>query len=101
MGHCPQCDTYETAVLAMTPGATLDPAVTPCAAYEMSPALREHIVAQMRHEVAGQVAGAGLDRMAVVRNGDASPRTAAGGDSERSRLRGVRLGPGGVPVRRR
>src|SRR5438045_2890946 len=101
MGHCPQCDAYEAAVLAMPPGGSIAADVVPCAQYVMGPELRDHIVSQMRGEVAGQVAGAGLNRMAVVKAGDApAAGTGNAARASASRMRGVRLGPGGVPVRR-
>lgn len=106
-GHCPECETYEAAVLAMPPGGSIDAAIKPCAAYVMSDALRDHIVAQMRSEVTGQVSGAGLDRMGIVRSpgSGAAPGSRAAQTRAADGLapppRGFRLGPGGVPMRRR
>lgn len=45
-----------------------DPAA-PCEHYEMSPKFRTWIVGQMQKEVMGQVQGAGLDRMGIVKAG--------------------------------
>jgi hypothetical protein len=41
--------------------------VVPCAAFGMSDRFRDWAVAQMRSEVGGQISGAGLDRMAMVK----------------------------------
>ncbi|HEX2066267.1 MAG TPA: hypothetical protein VHI93_05575 [Candidatus Thermoplasmatota archaeon] len=65
--HCPQCDAYEQRVMANAPGQALPGSVVPCAAFAMSDAFRDWAVAQMRREVGAQVAGAGLDRMALLK----------------------------------
>lgn len=58
-------DAYEDAVMSgrETPQPPTD--------YEMSDRFREWVLERMRAEVAAQVSGAGLDRMAVVRSQDA------------------------------
>lgn len=71
--HCPQCATYEQRVMAKAPDEGLPAEVVPCAAFVMSDTFREWAVAEMRKEVLGQVAGAGLDRMAIVKAGKTAP----------------------------
>lgn len=66
MAHCPACQAYETAVMARKAGEDLAPGLSPCKQYVMSDTMRDWAVRQMQGEVSRQVAGAGLDRMAVV-----------------------------------
>ncbi|HUR61340.1 MAG TPA: hypothetical protein VM286_03120 [Candidatus Thermoplasmatota archaeon] len=65
--HCPQCATYEDAVISRTPGEPFPATVLPCDSFAMSDRFRDWAVAQMRAEVGGQVSGAGLDRMALLK----------------------------------
>lgn len=58
-------DAYEAAVMAG------EDAPQPPDDYEMSDRFREWVLERMRAEVAAQIGGAGLDRMAVVRSQDA------------------------------
>lgn len=62
--------------MAKAPDEGLPAEVVPCSAFVMSDTFREWAVAEMRKEVLGQVAGAGLDRMALVKAGKA-PSSAA------------------------
>ncbi len=66
--HCKTCGAYEEAVMA---GQAADD-VAPCDDYEMTPAFQQWLVDQMRDEVMGQISGAGLDRMAILKDGDHS-----------------------------
>jgi len=50
-------------------GEELPPAVTPCEAFEMSDRFKAWVMAQMKDHVQEQVREAGLDRMAIVRQG--------------------------------
>lgn len=45
--------------------------VAPCKDFVMSDRFREWAVAEMRREVMGQVSMAGLDRMAILKDGKA------------------------------
>lgn len=67
--HCAQCDTYESRVMAKAAGEALPAEVVPCKAYLMSDAFRDWAVGEMRKEVLGQVSMAGLDRMAILKDG--------------------------------
>lgn len=60
-GHCDVCIAYEQAVMAGDEAA-------PCDDYEMTAAFRDWMVDRMRHEVLGQISGAGLDRMAILKD---------------------------------
>lgn len=53
--------------MAKAPEAALPAEVVPCTQFVMSDAFREWAVGEMRKEVLGQVAKAGLDRMAMVK----------------------------------
>lgn len=64
--HCDTCAAYEEAVMAH--GGDAD--ATPCPDFEMSDRFRAWLVQEMRAEVMGQVAAAGLDRMAIVKAPD-------------------------------
>lgn len=68
-------DDYEEAVMA----GRADEAVAPGDGYEMSEAFKQWIVDRMRDEVMGQVSGAGLDRMAILKDaGEAAQDEAEG-----------------------
>ncbi len=69
MARCPDCDAYEQAVMTRAPDGPEPP--EPCAHYEMSEAFQTWLVDRMRGEVMGQISGAGLDRMAIVKPLDA------------------------------
>lgn len=62
-------DAYEEAVM------TGQEAPEPPEAYEMSQKFQEWILERMRVEVAAQISGSGLDRMAVLRSEDAEKDT--------------------------
>lgn len=63
--------------------------------YEMSQRFREWVLERMRAEVAAQISGSGLDRMAVVRSQDAEQDAEAeeGGPGD-----GARDGEAGEPA---
>jgi len=65
--HCPQCATYEEAVITRQPGEPFPATLLPCKEFAMSDRFRDWAVAQMRSEVGGQISTAGLDRMAMVK----------------------------------
>jgi hypothetical protein len=51
------------------------PDVAPCEDYVMTTAFRDWMVAELRNEVLGQLALSGLDRMAIVKAGQAGTAT--------------------------
>jgi hypothetical protein len=65
--HCAQCATYEDAVISRAPGEPFPATILPCEGFAMSDRFRDWAVAQMRQEVGGQISGAGLDRMAMLK----------------------------------
>jgi hypothetical protein len=67
--HCALCAVYEKRVMTKAPGEALPPDVVPCKDFVMSDAFRDWAVAEMRREVLGQVSMAGLDRMAILKDG--------------------------------
>lgn len=60
--HCDQCATYETQVMA---GAD---DVAPCDDYEMSEPFKAWMVDRLRDDVMSQINGAGLNRMAILKD---------------------------------
>ena len=82
-------DAYEDAVMAG------EDAPQPPDDYEMSERFREWVLERMRAEVAAQVSGAGLDRMAVVRSQDAEEDAEA---EEGGAGAGARNGEAGEPA---
>lgn len=82
--HCPQCATYEEAVISRAPGEPFPATILPCEAFAMSDRFRDWAVAQMRSEVGGQVSGAGLDRMALLKAGKGSAKPAQPASSART-----------------
>ena len=55
--------------MAKAAGDALPPDVVPCNDFVMSDRFREWAVGEMRREVMGQVSLAGLDRMAILKDG--------------------------------
>lgn len=62
--HCDVCATYEQAVMA---GDATD-ASEPCDDYEMSEPFKQWMVDRLRDDVMAQINGAGLDRLAIVKD---------------------------------
>ena len=71
--HCPRCAGYEDKVMRRAPDEELATRVTPCKDYAMSDRFRDWAVSQMQREVSGQIASAGLDRMAILKAGKPTP----------------------------
>jgi hypothetical protein len=63
-GHCQTCIDYEAAVMD---GESAD-SLAPCDGYNMTSQFRDWMVNKMRDEVLGQISGAGLDRMAIIKS---------------------------------
>jgi hypothetical protein len=82
--HCAQCATYEEAVISRAPGEPFPATILPCEKFAMSDRFRDWAVSQMRSEVGGQISGAGLDRMALLKGKGTPAKPSASFPSPRS-----------------